>query len=99
VASESDIEDWINKVKRAESAQDVLHILDQFRPLAWSNQERSAMAHAYLRVLEKMPKANEAVAPLSKDSNASGTATNATADNVSAQQGDGNDGAVWYEKM
>lgn len=71
MASPDDIQDWINKVKRAESAQDVLHILDQFRPLAWTNQERSAMAHAYLRVLEKMPKVEEAIAPNAKQSEAS----------------------------
>jgi hypothetical protein len=49
-----ELEQWLRKVERAASRQEVFELLDQFRPLDWTDQQRAAMAHVYVRVLEKL---------------------------------------------
>ena len=49
-----DLNSWITRVQKAGTAKDVLVILDEFRPLSWTNDDRARMAKAYVRVLERI---------------------------------------------
>ena len=48
------LDSFISRVQKASSAKDVLGILNEFRPLQWSDDERARMAKAYVRVLERV---------------------------------------------
>lgn len=50
-----DLQSWMNKVARAQSRAEILGILDQFRVLEWSDEERSQMAKLYMRLLLDLP--------------------------------------------
>ncbi|HEY9791194.1 MAG TPA: hypothetical protein V6D22_12385 [Candidatus Obscuribacterales bacterium] len=49
-----DLNSYITRVQKANSAKDVLSVLDEFRPLPWSDDERARMAKAYVRILERV---------------------------------------------
>jgi hypothetical protein len=49
-----DVNSFITRVQKASSAKDVLAVLDEFRPLPWSDDDRARMAKAYVRVLERV---------------------------------------------
>jgi len=49
---------WIERVKQAQSQQEIFDILTRFRPLDWSDEQRAQMSHAYhkwLAALEALP--------------------------------------------
>jgi hypothetical protein len=50
----TDVQQWISKVKQAQSAKEVFALLDEFRPGPWSDDDRAKMAKAYVRVLERV---------------------------------------------
>ena len=78
-----DLDSWLKKVQAAKSRANVFAILDEFRPLAWTDDQRAAMARAYMRVVEKLAPEENTVAAAAKP----------------AATTSGDDGPVWYEKM
>jgi hypothetical protein len=48
----NNLEDWLKRVQNAHSRDDVLAILKEFRALDWTDEQRAAMSHAYIRVIE-----------------------------------------------
>ena len=75
--------DWLNRVSDASDYAEVFKILEEFRPLTWTDNERSQMAKHYIRVLDYLPEPED-------DDDQGGSVEE-------AKQGD--DGPVWYEKM
>jgi hypothetical protein len=50
--STADLEIWLAKVRLAKSHPEVFHLLDEFRPIDWSDEQRALMAKTYIKVLE-----------------------------------------------
>jgi hypothetical protein len=60
--STADLDNWLVKIRQAKSHQEVFQLLDEFRPLEWSDEQRAAMAKAYMKVLEATQTSSEAQA-------------------------------------
>lgn len=60
---------WIERVRGAESYEKVMKILDEFRTLPWSDQQRSEMSHFYMRILDNLPKPTTTTAQAAKATN------------------------------
>ena len=45
---------WTSRVYRAASRDQVLSIVDEFRPLPWTDEQRSQMSRAYVGRLENL---------------------------------------------
>lgn len=64
------IDSWLSKIMRADTADDVLNIVDSFRPLPWTDEERARMSRTYMARLnglaarEKEPSAVAPVKPV-----------------------------------
>ena len=50
----SDLDSWLKKVLAAKSRADVFRVLEEFRPLDWTDEQRAAMAKTYMRVVEQL---------------------------------------------
>lgn len=85
--SAMNIHEWFSRVSRAKDRQELFAILDEFRPLQWTDGERSQMARLYIRLVDDLPDGKNAALP-------AGGKDESEADNVEAD-----DGPVWYEKM
>lgn len=42
---------WKSLVRHAKTSAEVLAVVDRFRPLAWTDEQRAQMSHAYQRRL------------------------------------------------
>jgi hypothetical protein len=97
-----DIKDWLSKIKFARSRNEVFAILDKFRPLEWTDEDRATMSKTYIRFLSLLgdttPDApaqpDQAAKPAADQSK---TVAEAPLDEVADEPVD--DGPVWYEKM
>lgn len=78
------LSDWLKRITEAESRSQIFLILDEFRPLTWTDNERSQMARHYMKILDYLPVEDSA-----DDSSASSE----------NKANEGEDGPVWYEKM
>ena len=78
-----DLNLWLSRVRVAPSRKQIFNILDEFRKLEWTDEQRSMMAKLYIRVLEQV----------ADDGADSSVETTPAA--VAAQD----NGPVWYEKM
>ena len=81
-----DLDQWLKRVQKAKSRLEIFKLLDQFRPLAWTDDERAAMGKTYIRQLEVMKDPDDPDHPDHRDQ--SGPSGQEAAD-----------GPVWYEKM
>jgi len=59
----SNLESWLEKINAAKSRVDIFRILEDFRPLEWTDEQRAAMAKTYMRVLDGLAPGKEASAP------------------------------------
>jgi hypothetical protein len=48
----ADLSFWLSCVSRATSKQEIFDILDAFRPLPWTDEERAQMSRTYIPRLE-----------------------------------------------
>jgi len=48
----NNLEDWLKRVQNARSREDIFAILNEFKALDWTDEQRASMSHAYMRVLE-----------------------------------------------
>jgi hypothetical protein len=60
---------WLERVRGAESREKVMKILDEFRTLPWTDQQRSEMSHFYMRTLDLLPQASASPAQAAKTAN------------------------------
>ena len=58
----ADLNTWLTRVQGAKKSDEVLRILDDFRPLNWTDEERAAMSKVYVRIMQRLgpPAASQA---------------------------------------
>ncbi|CAN5517276.1 hypothetical protein BH10CYA1_BH10CYA1_54240 [soil metagenome] len=79
-----DLSAWIEKLKSARNRTELFSMLDSFRVLEWTDEQRSSIAKLYMRLIDVLPHDESAAA----DDNATGGPAKP------AEQEE-----VWYEKM
>ena len=67
------LHDWLERISKAGSRKEIYKILEEFRPLTWTDNERSTMARHYMKVIDNMPQEEE---------------DDTTGDDTQAKQGD-----------
>lgn len=50
--SQNDLDLWLQKLSQAKNKQQIFQILDEFRLLEWTDEQRALMSKAYIRLLE-----------------------------------------------
>jgi hypothetical protein len=55
-----DLNAWIAKLKLARSHKQMFALLDEFRKGEWTDEERSKIAHIYIRLLDNLQPATAA---------------------------------------
>jgi hypothetical protein len=89
----SNINYWIEKLKQAGSPEEVFQIVDQFRPLEWTDAQRAAISKLYIKMLDMMQ--NKTFVSAAKRADTKNGADEAEEDTGFL----GDDGPVWYEKI
>ena len=85
---------WIERLKATKSRQQLLALVDEFRILEWTDEQRSSIAKLYMRLLDVLPDGGgEPLAAVSQSVPAAAASQPQTA----APSPD--DEEVWYEKM
>lgn len=46
------LDEWVSRIQKTRSGEELVKILEQFRKLEWTELERQRVSHAYMRVLE-----------------------------------------------
>lgn len=82
-AEELPLDGWMERLKQAKNRSAVFRLLDEFRPLDWTDEQRSAISKLYVRLLDNLVDVEE----VSADSH------------LSAAHDQQAGGPVWYEKM
>ncbi|MBK7745687.1 MAG: hypothetical protein IPP57_02685 [Candidatus Obscuribacter sp.] len=62
--TQMDLNAWFKRIQGAKKRSEVFAILDEFRPLPWSDEERSQIAKLYIRLLDLLPEESGSVAPV-----------------------------------
>ncbi len=52
--SQQDLEQWLAKVRQVKDRTELFTLLDQFRPLDWTDEQRSLMAKTYIRAMDAL---------------------------------------------
>jgi hypothetical protein len=67
----ADLADWIARVQKCKAARDVFALLQEFRKLPWSDNDRARMSKAYVKVLERVgaPAADDCAAEIVEEKN------------------------------
>jgi hypothetical protein len=47
-----DLDKWLDRLQKCKSRPELFQLLDEFRPLEWSDEQRAVMAKAYMLLLE-----------------------------------------------
>lgn len=63
----SNLDSWLEKIHAAKSRADVFRTLEEFRPLEWTDEQRAAMARAYMRALEVLAPGTASTADAAAD--------------------------------
>ncbi len=50
-----DLSPWLDRIARAKTQQQMYEILDEFKPLAWNDDQRSTVAKLYMRLIPALP--------------------------------------------
>ncbi len=80
-----DLSAWIEKLKSAKNRTQLFSMLDSFRVLEWTDEQRSSIAKLYMRLIDVLPHDQSAAAD--------DTATSGGPAKPAEQE------EVWYEKM
>jgi hypothetical protein len=81
---------WIERLKATKNRPQLFALLDQFRVLEWTDEQRSSIAKLYMRLLDVLPD-GEPLASVTASAPAPATSRPQTASEE--------DEEVWYEKM
>ncbi|MBS1954966.1 MAG: hypothetical protein JST89_12325 [Cyanobacteria bacterium SZAS-4] len=84
-SSTIDLSTWVEKLKSARNRNELFAMLDSFRVLEWTDEQRASIAKLYMRLIDVLPHDESAA---SDDTGKSGGPTKP------AEQEE-----VWYEKM
>jgi hypothetical protein len=49
---DAELNHWVDRIKTASSPEEIFAILDEFRPLNWTDRQRSEIARVYMRRIE-----------------------------------------------
>jgi len=50
-----DLSPWLDRISRAKTQKEIYDILDEFKPLAWNDDQRSTIAKLYIRLITALP--------------------------------------------
>jgi hypothetical protein len=50
-----DLSPWLDRVARAKTQKQMYEILEEFKPLAWNDDQRSTIAKLYMRLIPDLP--------------------------------------------
>lgn len=50
---------WLACINETTCTEEVFEILDEFRPLSWTDQERASMSKVYMRQLDQLNQQNQ----------------------------------------
>ena len=50
-----DLSPWLERISRAKTQKEIYDILDEFKPLAWNDEQRSTIAKLYMRLIFALP--------------------------------------------
>lgn len=50
---------WLACIRETTCTEEVFEILDEFRPLSWTDQERASMSQVYMRQLDQLNHQNQ----------------------------------------
>lgn len=53
------LDDWLNKIRRAGNQQEVFQLLDQFRSLPWTDDQCAVMAKTYMPILGRLEQSKQ----------------------------------------
>ena len=81
----TDLSPWIDKLKAVQQRSDLFRLLNEFRVLEWTDEQRSIIAKLYMRLLD--------VLPAEEQGESADQPKQAAASGSSEQE------EVWYEKM
>ncbi len=59
-----DLSAWVKRIQGAKKRSEIFAILEEFRPLPWSDEERSQIAKLYIRLIDLLPEESGAAAPV-----------------------------------
>lgn len=54
VEKTTDLQPWLARIQKCNSAKEVFATLNEFRPGPWSDDDRAKVAKVYIRVLERV---------------------------------------------
>jgi hypothetical protein len=80
-----DLANWIEKLKTAKNRTELFAMLDSFRVLEWTDEQRSTISKLYMRLIDVLPHIESA--PEDEDVKSGGPTKPAEQEEV------------WYEKM
>jgi hypothetical protein len=87
MSSSIDLSAWVEKIKAARNRTELFAMLDEFRILEWTDEQRASIAKLYMRLLSVLPQEEAADAQSASDKKSN-----------AAHQAE-EDEEVWYEKM
>lgn len=76
---------WVEKLKSARNRTELFAMLDGFRVLEWTDEQRASIAKLYIRLLDYLPQEQ----PSSSDNGSQSAGSTKPAEQEE----------VWYEKM
>jgi hypothetical protein len=50
-----DLTPWLDRITAAKTQKQIYQVLEEFRPLAWSDEQRSTVAKLYMRLIANLP--------------------------------------------
>jgi hypothetical protein len=50
-----DLSPWLDRIARAKTQRQMYEILEEFKPLAWNDVQRSTVAKLYMRLIANLP--------------------------------------------
>jgi hypothetical protein len=105
MSASGDLSQWIERVKATKDKAELFSLLDKFRVLEWTDEQRSSIAKLYMRLLDVLPdgEAPTASAHIEHSKSQSvaqgqtGSSTEVAIETVTIQEVEQEE--VWYEKM
>jgi hypothetical protein len=57
-----DLTPWLDRIARAKTQKQMYAILEEFKPLAWNDDQRSTVAKLYMRLIADLPPGDDGTA-------------------------------------
>jgi hypothetical protein len=46
------VDEWVARIQKTRSSKELLELLNKFRKLEWTDQERQKISHTYIKVVD-----------------------------------------------